>query len=160
RGGTVILKRFYEDALAQASFLIGCAETGESIVIDPNRDADAYVLAARAERLRITAVTETHIHADYVSGSRELAARTGARVYLSDEGGADWRYGYANEPNVTLVRHGDTIRAGRVRLDVIRTPGHTPEHIAFIITDEASTDRPLGVFTGDFVFVGDVGRPD
>jgi hydroxyacylglutathione hydrolase len=156
----VILKRFYEDALAQASFLIGCAETGESIVIDPNRDADAYVLAARAERLRITAVTETHIHADYVSGSRELAARTGARVVLSDEGGADWRYGYAGEPNVTLVRHGDTIRAGRVRLDVIRTPGHTPEHIAFIITDEASTDRPHGVFTGDFVFVGDVGRPD
>jgi len=159
-GGTVILKRFYDDKLAQASFLIGCAATGEAAVIDPNRDVDQYLYAAAAEKLRITAVTETHIHADFVSGSRELAERTGARLYLSDEGDADWKYTYASQPNVTLVRDGDSIRIGNVRLDVMKTPGHTPEHIAFVLTDEPGSKEPMAVFTGDFVFVGDVGRPD
>jgi hydroxyacylglutathione hydrolase len=156
----MILKRFYEESLAQASFLVGCARTGEAVVIDANRDVDQYIAAAAAEGLRITAVTETHIHADYVSGSRELAERTGARLYLSDEGDADWKYAFSGQPNVTLVRHGDTVRAGNVRLDVVRTPGHTPEHIAFLLTDGAASPQPVGVFTGDFVFVGDVGRPD
>jgi hydroxyacylglutathione hydrolase len=157
---SMILKRFYEEALAQASFLVGCARTGEAAIIDPNRDIETYLEAAAAEQLRITAVTETHIHADYLSGSRELAERTGATLYLSDEGDADWKYGFAHQSNVRLVRHGDTIRAGNVRLDVVRTPGHTPEHVAFVLTDEAASSEPLGVFTGDFIFVGDVGRPD
>jgi hydroxyacylglutathione hydrolase len=156
----MILKRFYEESLAQASFLVGCARTGEAAVIDANRDVEQYIDAAAAEGLRITAVTETHIHADYVSGSRELAERTGARLYLSDEGDADWKYAFSDQPNATLVRHGDSIRIGNVRLDVVRTPGHTPEHIAFLLTDEAASSEPAGMFTGDFVFVGDVGRPD
>jgi hydroxyacylglutathione hydrolase len=156
----MILERLYDEPLAQASFLLGDPVTHEAIVIDPHRDADAYLALAAAEGLRIVAVTETHIHADYCSGTRELAQRAGARAYLSDEGDADWKYAWAEEPNVTLVREGSTIRAGRVRLDVLATPGHTPEHVSFRLTDEASSPEPLGVFTGDFVFVGDVGRPD
>ena len=156
----MILKRFYDEPLAQASFLLGDTTTHEAIVLDPNRDVDAYLQAAAAEKLRIVAVTETHIHADYLSGTRELAQRAGARVYLSDEGGPDWKYRWGHEPNVTLVREGSVIRVGGVRLDVLATPGHTPEHVSFRLTDESSSPEPVGVFTGDFVFVGDVGRPD
>src|SRR5262249_4684893 len=132
----------------------------EAIVVDPNRDIEAYLAAARAEKLKIVAVTETHIHADYLSGTRELAQRAGATAYLSDEGGADWKYGWGHEPHVRLVKSGDTIRAGSVRLDVLHTPGHTPEHLSFVVIDEAASDEPVGVLTGDFVFAGDVGRPD
>ncbi len=156
----MLLKRFYDTKLAQASYLVGCQATGDAIVVDPNRDIDQYLLAARDEGLRITHVTETHIHADFVSGSRELAERSGARLFLSDEGGDDWRYAFRDEPNVTLVKDGDVIKVGNVRLDVRHTPGHTPEHIVFLITDGAATDRPMGALTGDFIFVGDVGRPD
>ncbi len=156
----MILKRFYDDNLAQASFLAGCGATREAIVIDANRDVEQYIRAAAAEGLRIAAVTETHIHADYVSGSRELADRTSSQLYLSDEGDAEWKYGFADQANVTLVSDGDSIRVGKVRLDVVKTPGHTPEHIAFVVTDTAASDVPLGAFTGDFIFVGDVGRPD
>lgn len=156
----MLLKRFYDDGLAQASFLVGDPDTHEAIVVDPNRDVEAYLAAALAEEVRIVGVAETHIHADYLSGTRELAQRAGAKAYLSDEGDADWKYAWANEPNVVLVRDGDSIRAGHVRLDVVATPGHTPEHVSFLLTDEAATPEPLGVFTGDFVFVGDVGRPD
>ncbi|MCH7903512.1 MAG: MBL fold metallo-hydrolase [Armatimonadetes bacterium] len=156
----MIVKRFYDEKLAQASYMIGCPAAGEAIVIDPSRNIDQYLEAAKKERLKITAVTETHIHADFLSGIRELSNRTGARMYLSDEGDIDWKYGFSNEPLVTLVRDGDTIRVGPARLDVMATPGHTPEHIAFILTDEATSEVPLGAFTGDFVFVGDVGRPD
>ncbi len=156
----MILERFYDEPLAQASFLVGCPAAGEAIVIDPNRDVTQYVRFAAAERLRITAVTETHIHADFVSGARELAHRTGARLYLSDEGAPEWSYAYANEPNVTKIHDGDVIRAGSVALRVMKTPGHTPEHVSFVVTDGASSAKPRGVFTGDFVFVGDVGRPD
>src|SRR5215472_5836902 len=124
----MILKRFYEERIAQASFLLGCPASGEAIVIDPNRDVDRYVEAARDEGLRITAVTETHIHADFVSGSRELARRTGATLYVSAEGGRDWQYAFSAEPGVKPVRHGDNIRAGKIQLHVLHTPGHTPEH--------------------------------
>lgn len=154
----MILKRFYDNGLAQASFMIG--SEGQAAVIDANRDVEQYINAAASEGLRITAVTETHIHADYVSGSRELAERTGAQLYLSDEGDDEWKYAFANQPNVTLVRDGDTIQVGKVRLDVMKTPGHTNEHISFVVTDTAVCDQPLGVFTGDFIFAGDVGRPD
>src|SRR5262249_37306932 len=129
-------------------------------VVDPNRDIDAYLKAAAAEGLTIVAVTETHIHADYLSGTRELAQRAGATAYLSDEGGADWKYGWGREPNVRLVKDGDAIRAGQVRLDAIATPGHTPEQVSCVVTDEAASREPIGVLTGDFVFAGDVGRPD
>ena len=102
----MILKRFYDAKLAQASYLIGCGKTGEAIVIDPNRDTDQYIAMAATEGVRLTHVTETHIHADFVSGSRELAARTGAQLFLSAEGGDDWQYGYAAESKATLLRHG------------------------------------------------------
>lgn len=156
----MILKHFYDDKLAQASYLLGCAATGEALIVDPNRDVETYVRAAADAGLRITHVTETHIHADFVSGARELAERTGGRLHLSDEGDADWKYAYAAEHDAELLHDGDVIRVGNVRVEVMHTPGHTPEHLAFIVTDTAGADRPMGVFTGDFVFVGDVGRPD
>jgi len=156
----MLLRRFYDTPLAQASYLVGCQATGEALVVDPNRDAEQYVAAAAAEGLRITHITETHIHADFVSGSRELAARTGGRLHLSAEGGSDWQYAFAKADGAVLLRDGDSFKVGNVRVDVLHTPGHTPEHLAFMITDTAATDRPMGVFTGDFIFVGDVGRPD
>jgi hydroxyacylglutathione hydrolase len=156
----MLLKRFYDDRLAQASFLVGCQATGEAIVIDPNRDAEQYIAAARAEGLRLTHVTETHIHADFVSGSRELASRTGASLLLSGEGGPDWQYGFAKDAGATLLHDGDSFMVGNLRFDVMHTPGHTPEHLTFIVTDTPATLRPMGAFTGDFIFVGDVGRPD
>src|SRR5688500_10728361 len=156
----MILRRLYDDKLAQAGYLVGCSATGEALVVDPNRDVERYVAAARSEGLRVTHVTETHIHADFVSGSRELARAAGARLYLSGEGGEDWSYAFAEESGATLLRDGDSFRVGNVRIDVLHTPGHTPEHLAFVVTDTAAADAPMGVLTGDFVFVGDVGRPD
>lgn len=156
----MFLKRFYHEGLAQASYLVGCQKTGEALVIDAHRDADQYVAAAASEGLRITHVTETHIHADYLSGSRELAARTGARLFLSAEGGRDWQYAFAASDHATLVRDGDSFKVGNLRLDVVHTPGHTPEHITFVLTDTPASPHPVGAFTGDFIFVGDVGRPD
>ncbi len=156
----MFLKRFYDDGLAQASYLIGCAATGEAIVVDANRDLAQYLDAAAAEKLSITRVTETHIHADFVSGSRELARATGATLHLSAEGGRDWQYAFAKEEGATLVRDGDVIRVGNIRLQVMHTPGHTPEHISFLVTDTAGASEPMGILSGDFVFVGDVGRPD
>ena len=152
----MILRYFYDDRLAQASYLVGCAATGEALVVDPMREIGPYVDAAEREGLRITHVTETHIHADYVSGSRELAAATGAMIYLSEAGGADWSYCFADQRNVLLLNHGDTFMVGNIRVDVLHTPGHTPEHMAFMITDTAGADRPMGIFTGDALFVGDV----
>ncbi|HEV2148807.1 MAG TPA: rhodanese-like domain-containing protein [Longimicrobiaceae bacterium] len=156
----MILKRFYDDKLAQASYLIGCAATGEALVVDPNRDVGAYVRAAEAEGVRLTHVTETHIHADFVSGARELAERTGAKLFLSDEGDESWKYAFASDYDAVLLKDGDTFMVGNVRIDVLHTPGHTPEHLSFLVTDTAGADRPIGMLTGDFVFVGDVGRPD
>lgn len=156
----MLLKRFYDTNLAQASYLIGCSATGEAIVFDPNRDVEQYLRAAADEGLRVTHVTETHIHADFVSGSRELAARAGAQLLLSDEGGAEWRYAFAREAGATLLHDGDSFMVGNIRFDVLHTPGHTPEHLTFLVTDTPATDRPMGAITGDFIFVGDVGRPD
>lgn len=154
----MFVKRFFEPSIAQASYLIGCNKTGESIVIDANRDVDQYIEAAEQEGLRITHITETHIHADYVSGSRELAHKTGGTLYLSDEGDADWKYAFASEGR--LLHDGDRLQIGNIRVDVLHTPGHTPEHLTFLITDGAAADQPIAAVTGDFVFVGDVGRPD
>src|SRR6187431_6595 len=123
----MFVKRFYEPSIAQASYLIGCQAKGTAIVIDANRDVDQYIDAAAREGLQITHVTETHIHADYVSGSRELAHRTGATLYLSDEGDADWKYAFASEGK--LLHHGDRLQLGNIRIDVLHTPGHTPEHL-------------------------------
>jgi len=156
----MIFQRFYDDTLAQVSYLIGCGATGQAIVLDPNRDAQQYVRAAEEEDLRITHVTETHIHADYLSGTRELAHATGAAVLLSDEGGPGWRYAFRDEKDVALLKDGSHFMVGNIRFDVLHIPGHTPEHLAFVVTDTAGATGPMGVVTGDFVFVGDVGRPD
>ncbi len=156
----MILRMLYNDQLAQASYLVGCPESGEALIVDPNRHVEQYLELAERLGLRITAVTETHIHADFVSGSRELAEVTGARLYLSDEGPSEWKYPYAAEAGAVLVREGDAFELGSVRVEVMHTPGHTPEHISFIVTDKARGGEPLGAFTGDFLFVGDVGRPD
>ncbi|HEY0928531.1 MAG TPA: MBL fold metallo-hydrolase, partial [Gemmatimonas sp.] len=134
--------------------------TGEAIVVDPLRDIAPYLEVARAEGLRITHITETHIHADFVSGARELRAATGAQLFLSAEGGTDWQYAYAAADSATLLRDGAQIMVGNIRFDVLHTPGHTPEHLAFIVTDTPRAAGPMGILTGDFVFVGDVGRPD
>ena len=156
----MILKRFYDDKLAQASYLVGCAATGEALVVDANRDVDQYLRMAEAEGVEITHITETHIHADFVSGSRELASRTGAKLYLSDEGDEDWKYGFAAEAGAVLLRDGDSFKVGNILIEAVHTPGHTPEHLSFLVTDTAAADRPIAILTGDFVFVGDVGRPD
>lgn len=156
----MLLKRFYHEGLAQASYLVGCQRTGEALVVDANRDIEVYVEAARVAGMRVTHVTETHIHADYLSGSRELASRTGARLYLSAEGGHEWQYRFAREADATYLQDGDVIAIGEVRIEAIHTPGHTPEHLTFLVTDTVASQSPLGALTGDFIFVGDVGRPD
>lgn len=156
----MFFRQFYHQPLAQASYLIGCQMTGDAVVIDANRDVAQYLEVAAEEGLRVTHVTETHIHADFVSGSRELAAVSGAQLYLSAEGGEAWQYRFAQAANARLVRDGDVIRVGNVTLIVIHTPGHTPEHLSFIVEDTPRSAGPMGIVTGDFVFVGDVGRPD
>ena len=156
----MLVRRFSDDRLAQASYLIGCQQAGEAIVIDPARAIRPYLAAAEQEGVRITQVTETHIHADFVSGTRELAAATGARMLLSGEGGRDWQYAFAAGDGATLLHEGDTIRLGNVELGVMHTPGHTPEHLVFIVTDGSRSRDPVAMVSGDFLFVGDVGRPD
>jgi len=156
----VFLQRFYHEGLAQASYMIACEATGEAIVVDANRSLEAYLSTAAAHSFRITHVTETHIHADYVSGSRDLARRTHAQLLLSAEGTEDWQYEFAQADGARLLSDGDVIRVGRVELRVLHTPGHTPEHLTFVVTDTPTSSEPLGALTGDFIFVGDVGRPD
>jgi len=156
----MILERVFDELLAQASYLVGCEETGKAAVIDPNRDIDQYIELAKHKKLTITHVTETHIHADFLSGARELARRTKAELILFGSGGRDWQYAFAGDAGARVVRHNDTIDVGTVHITVRETPGHTPEHICFLVTDRTSSDRPLGMATGDFVFVGDAGRPD
>ena len=157
----MLLKYFYDDKLAHASYLVGCQRAREAIVIDPGRDIEGYLAMAEREGLTITAVAETHIHADYVSGARELADRLGAKLYVSDEGPAEWKYlyleGYANQ----LLHDGDSFSIGKIEFDVMHTPGHTPESLSFVLTDQGGgATSPMGIFTGDFIFVGSIGRPD
>lgn len=163
----MFMRMIYDNKLAQAAYLIGCQRTGQAIVIDPERDVDRYIDLAAENALRIVAVAETHIHADFLSGARELAERTGAKVYVSDEGDADWKYQWLHRKNAggeyqhQLLRHNDTFRIGNIEFRALHTPGHTPEHIVFLITDTAAgADAPMAMASGDFVFVGDLGRPD
>lgn len=157
----MFFQRLYHDGLAQASYLVGCQKTGEALIIDPHRDSAVYLNAAQAAGLRISAITETHIHADFVSGSRELAHITGAKLYLSAAGTAAWQYAFASStPNVQLINDGDSWMVGNLKIEVLHTPGHTPEHMIFMLTDTPAGDEPMGIFTGDLLFVGDVGRPD
>lgn len=156
----MLLTRTYEDGLAQAAYLIADEHAGIGMVVDPNRDIERYVEGAARERIRIVAVTETHIHADFLSGSRELARRTGATLYLSAEGGTEWQYAFAVAEGARLLRHGQSFGLGALRIEARHTPGHTPEHLSFVVTDTSAGDAPAGMFSGDFIFAGDVGRPD
>jgi hydroxyacylglutathione hydrolase len=152
---SLIFERVLTEGIALLSYLIGDDASGTAAVIDPRPDVDVYMEHARRQNLSITHVFETHIHADFMSGARELAARTGtARVYVSQEGGAS--YGYEHQP----VRHGDIFEFGSLRLKAQHTPGHTPEMISFLAFEEKHPDTPWGIFTGDTLFVNSVGRPD
>ncbi|MBN7792540.1 MBL fold metallo-hydrolase [Microbacterium esteraromaticum] len=155
----MLLERIYDEDLAQASYVIGCQAKGEAIVVDPRRDLDVYLDLAAKNGMKIVAVTETHIHADYLSGTRELAAATGATMYVSDEGGPDWTYSDAFVGAVRM-KHGHRIALGNITVEAVHTPGHTPEHLSFLVTDGAQSSDPGFMLTGDFVFVGDLGRPD
>jgi len=144
-------KQFYLNCLAHASYLIG--SDGEAAVVDPQRDVDQYVAEAEAQNLKIKYIIETHLHADFISGHRELAARTGAQIV------------FGNEAQATIshlpVKDGDELSVGRVKLRIIETPGHTPESICVLVTDSEQDARgPQKVLTGDTLFIGDVGRPD
>jgi hydroxyacylglutathione hydrolase len=156
----MIFKRFFDSKLAQASYLVGCPSSKQALIIDPNRSIEQYLRGAAEENLRIAHVTETHIHADFVSGARELTQRTGARLYLSGAGGREWQYEYAKDAGATLLHDGSRFAVGEVRLQVVHTPGHTPEHLIFLVTENSAASEPMGALTGDFLFVGDVGRPD
>jgi len=155
----MLLERIYDEDLAQASYFIGCQAKGEAVVVDPRRDLDVYLDLAAKNGMTIVAVTETHIHADYLSGTRELAAATGAQIYVSDEGGPDWTYG-SDFDGAVRMKHGHKITLGNITIEAVHTPGHTPEHMSFLVTDGAQTTEPGFMLTGDFVFVGDLGRPD
>src|SRR6185312_3876137 len=160
RGRAMLFRRFYDDNLAQASYMIACEKTREAIVVDPNVDVGMYTRAAGADRVRIVHVTETHIHADFVSGARALAVATGARLHLSGEGNGDWTYSGDALAGADVLRNGSVVEFGRVRLCAVHTPGHTPEHLTFLVSDLERGEEPVGALTGDFIFVGDVGRPD
>lgn len=157
----MLLKYFYDEALAHASYMVGCQRAKVAVVVDPGRDIQQYLDMAQREDLNLVAVAETHIHADFVSGSRELADRVGAKLYLSDEGPAEWKYLFADQYDHQLLKDGDSFMVGNIRFEVLHTPGHTPESISFLLTDHGGkADKPMGIFTGDFVFVGSIGRPD
>ena len=143
-------KQFYLGCLAHASYLIG--SQGEAAVVDPQRDVEQYIEAAEAEGLKIRYVIETHLHADFVSGHSELAARTGARIVFGEKAGATFPH--------LAVKEGDELKVGRVTLRVMETPGHTPESISVLVIDTEVSPEPQKVLTGDALFIGDVGRPD
>jgi hydroxyacylglutathione hydrolase len=158
----MLLRQIFDPFLAQYAYLIGCQRSGEALLIDPERDILQYKELAATNGLRITAVAETHIHADFVSGAQEFAQDPGVQLYLSDEGGADWQYQWPKgNANLHLLKDGDVFHVGNIRVEAIHTPGHTPEHMSFLITDVGGgADEPVALATGDFLFVGDVGRPD
>ena len=143
-------EQFYLGCLAHASYLL--ASQGEAIVVDPQRDVEIYLEAAQKQGVTIRHIFETHLHADFVSGHRELAARTGATIYIGGNAGATF-------PHVPVIE-GFVLRVGKLRIDGLETPGHTSESICLVVTDEEKSQRPWAVLTGDTLFIGDVGRPD
>ncbi len=143
-------EQFYLGCLAHASYLLG--SEGEAAVVDPQRDVDIYLKAAEEHGLKIRHIFETHLHADFVSGHKELAARTGAEIYMGARAGATFKH--------TDVHDGFELAFGKARIRILETPGHTPESICLLVTDEEKSRRPWAVLTGDTLFLGDVGRPD
>ncbi|WP_332645465.1 MBL fold metallo-hydrolase [Lysinibacillus sp. 54212] len=156
----MLLRYFYDEKLAHASYMVGCQRKGEAVIVDPMRNIEPYIQVAQKENMKIVGTLETHIHADFVAGSRELADRFGATMYISDEGDENWKYQNLEGINYVLLKDGDKFELGKLIFEVMHTPGHTPESISFLLTDGAAADKPIGIFTGDFVFAGDIGRPD
>ncbi len=143
-------EQFYLGCLSHASYMIGSG--GDALVIDPQRDVEIYLRAAEAQGLTIRHIFETHLHADFVSGHHELAARTGATIYIGDKANAGF-------PHVGLTDD-FSLSMGSVVIRALETPGHTPESMSLIVTDRERGESPWAVFTGDTLFIGDVGRPD
>ncbi|HHP7238242.1 MBL fold metallo-hydrolase [Longibacter sp.] len=164
----MLFRQIFDEKLAQYAYLIGCQQTGEAIIIDPERDIDQYLDLAEEEGVEIVAVTETHIHADFLSGAREFAERLNTKLYLSDEGDENWKYEWVKQDreaggsyDYELLYDGDVITIGNIEIEAVHTPGHTPEHLSFLVTDKGGgATQSMGIVTGDFVFVGDLGRPD
>jgi hydroxyacylglutathione hydrolase len=164
----MLFRQIFDEKLAQYAYLIGCQQTGDALLVDPERDIDQYLALAEDEGVEIVAVAETHIHADFLSGAREFAERFDTTLYLSDEGDENWKYEWAQQPkvsggayNVEWLYDGDTFTIGNIEITALHTPGHTPEHLSFLVTDRGGgADQSMGIVTGDFVFVGDLGRPD
>ncbi len=158
----MFLRQITDSSLAQNAYLIGCQRTGEAVVVDPERDVDRYLKLAAENGFRITAVADTHIHADYLSGARELMERHGALAWLSHEGGPDWQFEWAKgHANARFIGGGDSFHVGNIELKAVLSPGHTPEHLSFLVIDHGGgATEPMALLTGDFIFVGDVGRPD
>ena len=155
----MLLHQRFVPGLAINSYLVGDERTKQAAVIDPTRDVDEFIDYARDNGLHIRHILETHVHADFVSGSLELKTRLDGEpmIHVSGLGGEEWTPPYADH----VAKDGDAIHLGKVRLEAVYTPGHTPEHISWSLYDELrSNDTPWLVFTGDFLFVGDVGRPD
>ena len=150
----VKVERFYLGCLAHASYMVG--SEGVAAVIDPQRDVDIYLEAAASNGWKIEHIVETHLHADFVSGHRELAERTGARIYL----GPGSAPGLERSSPTPRFSDGDEIQFGQCRFRFLETPGHTMESICIVMSDRSQPERPQTVFTGDTLFVGDVGRPD
>ncbi len=146
----MFFKQFFLACLAHASYMIG--SDGEACVVDPQRDVDQYLETAEKNGLKIKYIIETHLHADFVGGHRELAERTGAEIVFSKDAGASFPH--------KAVKDGDIIQLGKVKLSILATPGHTPESICICVTDTEQSDKPSMVLTGDTLFIGDVGRPD
>lgn len=148
----MLLETVESEGLAHLSYVLGDEEAGVCAVLDPRRDVSVYLDLARENHCRITHILETHIHADFVSGSRELAAQTGAPIYV---GAADG-YGFEHRP----LKEGDTLELGSLCLKVLHTPGHTPEHVCYLVSGGKGSQEPWALFTGDTLFAGEVGRPD
>ncbi len=158
----MLVRQIADPKLAQFAYLIGCPRTGEAIVIDPERDVDRYFEVAARHKVRLVAAADTHIHADYLSGLREMAAR-GVFVYASKEGGDDWQYEWLlhGKYPCRLLGHGDRFAVGYIEFRAVHTPGHTPEHLSYLVRDSGGgAEDFIALASGDFVFVGDVGRPD
>jgi hydroxyacylglutathione hydrolase len=148
----MVIQQFFIDGLGCASYLVGCEVNGVAAVVDPDRDVRKYLHTAEARHLKITHIIETHLHADHVSGNTELAARTGAKIYIHAAAGAAFKHETLND--------GDLLEIGSVKIAVRHTPGHTPESITLLVRDTTRSQEPAMALTGDLLFVGDVGRPD
>src|SRR6201996_9016452 len=148
----MIFTQHYLDCLSQGSYLIGDESSGRAVVVDPRRDVEAYLAEATEHGLHIERVIETHIHADFLTGHLELAAATGAQICYSEDADVEFPF--------VALRDGQRISLGEVTLEILATPGHTPESISIVVFEHPDDEVPYGVLTGDTLFVGDVGRPD